>query len=173
MNYYEIAEYNPIRSDFVIPAEFVPIRRFPQETVLTQYAIDMFLNLGLNLREVQMFSTRPNTTTGIHIDGHEITSKSAINYVVNGHGLMKWYRLTNNKTTISETSAGTGYMSFSKDICEEIDSLNINKLTLVEVCQPHNIVNLSDNFRYCFSIRYHNSNFIQTKEKLYNAFDSR
>jgi hypothetical protein len=173
MNYYEIAEYNPIRSDFVIPAEFVPIRRFAPEIVLTQDAIKLFSDIGLNLREVQMFTTRPYTTTGIHIDGHEITSKSAINYVVDGHGLMKWYRLTNNKILLSETQAGTSYMSFSKDDCEETDSLNINKLTLVEVCQPHNIVNLSDNFRYCFSIRYGGDNFIQTKEKLRNAFDCR
>jgi hypothetical protein len=166
MNYYEIAEYNPIRSDFVIPAEFVPIRRFTPESVLTTDAIGIFSKLGLELREVQMFTTKPNTTTGIHIDGHEISNKSAINYVVDGLGLMKWYKLKNNETSLSETAAGTSYMSFHKNVCEEIDSLNIKKLTLVEVCKPHNIVNLSNNFRYCFSIRYHNNDFKQTKEKL-------
>ena len=57
-----------------------------------------------------------------------------------------------------ETAAGTGYLPVEAKDCEETDSLNLNKLTLVEICQPHNIVNTTEQFRYCFSIRYNNGN---------------
>jgi hypothetical protein len=167
MNYYEIADYNPISEDFVIPAEFVPIRRYSPETVLSSAAIAKFQALGFELREVQMFTTPPQTTTRIHIDGNEFTSKSAINYVVNGPGLMKWYKLANKSNRSKTTEAGTVYMPFEPEDCVEIDQLAITKLTLVEVCQPHNIVNDTSNYRYCFSIRYNNvSDFSSTREKI-------
>lgn len=167
MNYYEIADFNPIRSDFTPPSEFVPIRRYSPEEVLSQEAIDKFTALGFKLREVQLFTTPPHKITGIHIDGNEFVSKSAINYVVNGPGIMKWYSLKHQKDSSLTTDAGTVYMPFTPSECVETDSLAITKLTLVEVCQPHNIVNDTNDFRYCFSIRYNNdSKFEVVKEML-------
>jgi hypothetical protein len=166
MNYFEIADYNPIRSDFKIPKDFEPIRRYQPNVVLTDKAINKLTKLGFVLREIQMFSTLPRTVTKIHIDGNSFASKSAINYVVNGIGSMNWYRLLNSNTKYSVTEAGTGYMPFNVNDCEKIDSVNLNKLTLVEVCVPHNIVNDSDEYRYCFSIRYHDNNFDNTFKRL-------
>ena len=80
---------------------------------------------------------------------------------------MKWYKLKTDNTVKMETSAGTGYIPLEPQECEETDSLNLNKLTLVEICQPHNIVNMTEHFRYCFSIRYNNnSKFEDIKNKL-------
>jgi len=168
MNYYEITDFNPVRSDFVPPADFVPIRRYKPEEVLSKQAIDKFTSLGFELREVQMFMTPPETTTTIHIDGHTTSiSKSAINYVLNGVGIMKWYRLKNENINPLTTSAGTNYIRLQPSDCEETDSLNLSKLTLVEVCQPHNIINNSKEFRYCFSIRYNiDSDFEKIKKRV-------
>lgn len=167
-NYYEIADFNPLKSDFVPPAEFVPIRRYKPEEVLNQQAIDKFTSLGFELREVQMFTTPPYKITGIHIDGHSTAeSKSAINYVLNGVGIMKWYRLKNTNITPLTTPAGTNYIQLLPGDCEETDSLNLSKLTLVEICQPHNIINNSKEFRYCFSIRYNTiSDFESIKQRV-------
>jgi hypothetical protein len=169
MNYYEIADYNPISENFIIPRDFLPIRRYDPAEVLSPDAMSKFNFLGFNLREVQLFTTPPYTTTGIHIDGHDINkSKSAINFVVNGPGFMKWYRLKNTTPSSSmTTTAGTGYMSYEFSECELTDSLAITKLTLVEVCQPHNIFNNTNSFRYCFSIRHNDaSDFNLIKEKV-------
>lgn len=166
MNYFEIADFNPLSLDFKIPSEFVPIRRYKPEEVLSKIALIKFKTLNLDLREVQMFTTPPYKTTGIHIDGDEFISKSAINYVVNGPGIMKWYSFKDKKEASMITDAKTVYTSFSPHDCIETDQLVITKLTLIEVCQPHNIVNNTDSFRYCFSIRYHNSTFSLTKEKI-------
>lgn len=167
MNYFEIADFNPLNSNFIIPKKFEHIRRYPPEEVLSETALIKFKNLEIPLREVQLFTTPPYTITTIHIDGNTITSKSAINYVVNGPGVMKWYKLKNYNTKFLETSAGTGYMPFDIKDCIETDSLSITKLTLVEVCNPHNIVNNTKSFRYCFSIRYNiESKFDLIKDKL-------
>jgi hypothetical protein len=167
MNYFEIADYNPLNKEFQWPTEFVPIRRYSPEVALSTEARDKFQLLGFDLREVQLFTTPPRTVTRIHIDGNEFISKSAINYVVNGPGLMKWYKLKNKINWARTTDAGTVYMPFEPENCIEVDQLAITKLTLVEVCQPHNIVNDTGDYRYCFSIRYNNvSDFSITREKI-------
>ncbi len=167
MNYFEIADYNPLNKEFQWPTEFVPIRRYSPEVALSTRARDKFQLLGFDLREVQLFTTPPRTVTRIHIDGNEFISKSAINYVVNGPGLMKWYKLKNKINWTRTTEAGTVYMPFESENCIETDQLSITKLTLVEICQPHNIVNDTDDYRYCFSIRYHNkSDFSSILEKV-------
>lgn len=168
MNHYEIGDYNPLDANFSIPQEFVPIRRYPPEAVLSTHAIEKFERLGISLRKVQLFTTKPLTVTGIHIDGHSVTeSKSAINYVISGIGTMKWYSLKNTNTVKMETPAGTGYLPVDPKDCEETDSVNLNKLTLVEICQPHNIINNTEQFRHCFSIRYNNGGtFEEMKLKL-------
>jgi len=166
MNYFEIADYNPINSEFEIPQDFLPIRRYSPEVVLSSTAIGKLRQLGFELREVQLFTTQPNTVTRIHVDGNSFDSKSAINYVVNGLGTMNWYKLLNQNSKFSVTDAGTGYMPFNAVDCEKIDSVNLSKLTLVEVCTPHNIINNAAEYRYCFSIRYSNSNFSETLKRL-------
>lgn len=167
MNYFEISDYNPLNKEFQWPTEFLPIRRYSPEVALSAEAIDKFQSLGFDLREVQLFTTPPQTVTRIHIDGNEFISKSAINYVVNGPGLMKWYKLKNKSNWARTTEAGTVYMPFEPENCIEVDQLAITKLTLVEVCQPHNIVNDTEDYRYCFSIRYNNgSDFPSIMEKI-------
>lgn len=168
MNYFEIADYNPLRAEFKIPTEYIPIRRYAPDYVLSDQTLITFQSAGFNLREVQLFTTPPRTTTTIHIDGNEFTSKSAINYVVNGPGLMKWYHLKNSEQSALTTPAGTVYIPFKQEDCIEIDQLVITKLTLVEVCKPHNIVNDTDTYRYCFSIRYHNYSDFMTAKRILN-----
>jgi len=166
MNYYEIDSYNPLRPDFVIPDKFVPIRRLDPAEVLSPEAILKFNLLGLNIREVQMFTTPPNKITGIHIDSHDGNiSKGAINYVV-GEGTMVWYQLKNTETTKLETPAGTSYMLYDIKNCTAIEKLCLKNLTLVRTNVPHNILNISDNFRYCFSIRFTQNNFEDIFERL-------
>jgi len=168
MNYYEIADYNPIRSDFVIPRDYIPIRRYPVEQVLSNSAIEKFNSLGFNLKEVQLFTVPPSKSGGIHIDGDNINeSKSAVNYVVDGLGLMKWYRPKVQNSQVQSTSAGTDYIKYQPEECTETDCIKLNKLTLVEVCQPHSVVNDSINkFRHCFSIRYFDNSFDHALQRL-------
>lgn len=172
MNYYEIDSFNPLLETFAIPEEFVPIRRLKPEEVLSKEAIAKFNKLGLQLREVQMFTTQPHKFTGIHIDSHDgRISKGAVNYVV-GPGSMIWYKLKNDTTTKLETPAGTTYMLYEADNCEVIDELPLTKLTLVRTNVPHNISNLTDEFRYCFSIRFEQNNFEELFERLKSWNDS-
>jgi hypothetical protein len=168
MNYYEISDFNPISSNFIIPQEHVPIRRFTAEQVLSDIALEKFNRLGFILKEVQLFTVAPGKSGGIHIDGISIgESKSAVNYVVDGLGLMKWYRPNILKSQAQITSAGTDYIRYLPEECTETDCLKLNKLTLVEVCQPHSVVNDSkDKFRYCFSIRYFDNNFDRALQRL-------
>jgi hypothetical protein len=166
MNYYEIDDYNPLISTFVIPDKFVPIRRFSPEEILSRDAILRFNLIGLNVREIQMFTTPPNKVTGIHIDSHDgEISKGAINFVI-GEGTMVWYKLKNQETTRLETSAGTSYMLYDIKNCSAVDKLSLSKLTLVRTNIPHNILNISDRFRYCFSIRFTHNNFEDIFERL-------
>ena len=155
MNHYEITSYNPLSSNFVIPSSFEPIRRYAPEEVLSADAIAKFNQTGLTMREVQMFTTPPCKITGIHIDGDVISNKAAVNYVTGSIGIMKWYEYLKEELTRHRTPAGTDYILLSPEDCREIDSLALTKLTLVQVCVPHNIVNMSNSYRYCFSIRFH------------------
>lgn len=166
MNHAEIANFNPIRNDFVVPHDFIPIRRYRPEEVLNNQAIYKFSNAGLGLREVQLFSTKPKDFTGIHIDGHEISNLGALNFVIDGIGYMKWYSSSNKNSFKLASEAKTNYMLFRKQDCVEIDSCKITNLTLVQICVPHNIVNDSDKYRYCFSIRFQDNQFDYLLDKL-------
>ena len=169
MNYFEIADYNPIRQDFKFPIIYKNVRIYKPEEILSDNMLDLMATNGLQVRAVQLFTTRPFSAIEIHVDGDNNINRDpvgALNYIHGATGLMKWYDPLDGSALIKATEVGTVYTVYDPKKCVEIDSLAITKLTLVKIFTPHNVINDSDVYRYCVSIRFNTNSFDFLREKL-------
>ena len=127
------------------------------ESVCNQ-GLEYIKNTGLiPMSLVNLFIGPPNYETTIHIDN--LIQSYAINYVWGeSNSVMRWYQ-TNNNTIgkTKKTTAGTNYTKYDRDQVFLIEEIEIpkNKLILIRIDVPHQVINYSDHYRYCLSIRFH------------------
>jgi hypothetical protein len=106
---------------------------------------------------VNLFIGPPHVETEIHIDNS--IQSYAINYVWGeSNSVMRWYQANDNTIGKTEkTTAGTNFTKYDSDQVSLIEEVEIpkNKLTLVRIDIPHQVINYSNHPRYCLSIRFY------------------
>ena len=107
----------------------------------------------LEICHSEVFYTPPNTTSGIHID-QDTTSKCKINYTFCASGSkMQWFKIKESATTplFNKTAVDTVSWCYTDDQCDLIYSSEVKKPSMVEVGTAHNIVNNTNEPRWCLS----------------------
>ena len=101
-----------------------------------------------------IFYTPSGQQCGIHIDGHDVSDRACVNFIVGGVGsLMHWYKLR-PKVGITEqvsTQAGTPYTLYRPEEVEHVFSHAVKWPTIVQTGVPHNITNHTAGPRWCIS----------------------
>jgi len=108
----------------------------------------------LNLNGVHLFCAPPRTRQGIHIDGNGEPPLFAINWILTAtQSSMTWHRSLIQKVT--EGHIDHAYHSWQEHECEEIERFsNISGPVLVNAQVPHRVINDTDEWRYCVSVRF-------------------
>ena len=121
-------------------------------TQLNPEFIEYLKSLNIYVSFVEVFYTKPNTTTDIHIDASpgDITK---INYIYGGtDSQMIWY--VPNDETCGETKVtcvNSNYVAFTKDEVTQVYADTLTKPSIVQVGAPHNIINRNE-ARHCLSM---------------------
>ena len=121
-------------------------------------AVDKNLNeflkkYKLEIGHSELFYTPPNTTSEIHID-QDTTSKCKINYTFCANGSkMQWFKIKDSATAplFNKTEVDTVSLCYKNDQCDLIYSSEVKKPSMVEVGTAHNIVNNTNEPRWCLS----------------------
>jgi len=110
---------------------------------------------GVEVHHAEIFYTAPRWSTAIHADGARLDEHVKLNWVYGASGSrMCWY--TDNKGGLGYTKAktriGTEYYRWDPANCSEAWSAEIGQPSLVNVGGPHNVVNDTDDGRWCMSL---------------------
>jgi hypothetical protein len=139
--------------------EITQLQSLPPESKCKHYAIRSDNNLNSFLEKYQLaiaypqaFYTPPHTSSFIHIDGNG-GSIAKINYVFGANGsTMQWFKEKNPGTgQVQDTILDTPYLSYHEKDVEFIYSAEVKQPSMVEVGVPHNVVNATDESRWCLS----------------------
>jgi uncharacterized RmlC-like cupin family protein len=118
------------------------IFRVPKNVVLTKEGLIRFSNYW---PIVDIFKLAPNCSTALHLDN----SYHAFNFVVTNNGYMEWFDL--NKLEYAKTILeGQQIYKFLEEAIIEKTECN---MMWVNTKIPHRIVNNTDSYRYCLSVR--------------------
>jgi DNA-binding transcriptional MerR regulator len=142
---------------------YYTIIRYSINDILDSEFIEELKNVGLELREVQMFISPPNSVGKIHIDGHQLDSDTAaINFVLNNNinWEMQWFTINDLKDIEQLTSSGnTSYIPLTSDQCSLRYIFKSIYPFIVQIGVAHRVINLSNRHRYCISLRFTQNNF--------------
>ena len=130
-------------------------------TIFNQFDLSLDKNLNeflkkyrLEICHSEVFYTPPNTTTVIHIDSDDIASKAKINYVFGASGSqMQWFNPKDSTIVpgLKKTVIDTYYYYYNNDQCDLIYSAEVAQPSMVEVGVAHNVVNNTNEPRWCLS----------------------
>jgi hypothetical protein len=117
--------------------------------------ITVFLS-GINAwsPHAEVFYSLPGLRRPIHTDGGPISDLCKINWVYGGSGsLMRWWDPKDPTKAPKEgrTIVGSRYCSYDDDDCELAWESTVGFPSLVQVGIPHDMVNSSDEPRWCVS----------------------
>jgi hypothetical protein len=154
----------PLFKSEINPFNFPKVRhtKLPIES-LNPLIVDWFRSLSLEIVLVEVFYSKPNLFSGIHIDsaGGNINK---INWIYGGKDCeMNWYSIKNTVEgrTTNSTPIDTRYVSYFPDEVEVEYSKVLHSPSLVNVGIPHNISNKHED-RWCVSLVYQ---FIDSKKR--------
>jgi hypothetical protein len=108
---------------------------------------------------ILLFCAAPHSTkNNIHIDLEEKTENPfwpALNVVVNGSGIMNWYKPTTDPKLKYYNLGDVFGMEWTDNYGEIIDTWDAGKVCIVKTDVPHNAFNENfGDFRTCLSIRW-------------------
>ena len=146
--------------------------------VWNHFLIDIDNNLneflkkyGLEICYAEIFYTPPNTSSFIHADLDDpkyllkknTASRCKLNYVFGADGsYMQWFKYKNLNKDIKkmQTRFDAPYLRYKDHECDLIYSTKTKQPSLVEVVIPHNVLNCTNEPRWCISYllydRHHN-----------------
>lgn len=167
-------------SNYKFPDEnqnLLKIYQVPEDAVNKQL-LDQLDNAGLRWFRLNLFVTPPNHTLQRHIDGSEFIKFNDIEYnqycglnwdLTNkdGGGLMTWFRpLDKGMLKIFPIEPPWYYYGLSEN-CEPIATHILKGPCLIHTGVIHSMQNLTNQKRYCFSIRFSRDlSFNDVKNKL-------
>ena len=154
-----------------------------------QEIIDFFASRDLELKDAEIFKKNPGVVGAAHIDIVWDTVQStwtpwhcALNINIdNTNSLMYWFSTSampvfpdeDNPLFVREKLNGIHYVSRRNNKWKDdnrfsvVESLNLNKPTLVKTNLPHSASNLDNKTRWCLSLRFQgNPTFEECAEKL-------
>lgn len=111
-------------------------------------------DLGLKINFGEVFRTGPMSTTRIHVDGPTMDESCKLNWAFGAKGsTMAWWRIVDHSMDLSPRLApgGTRYINIDTAGCEMMHSEEIGSPSLVNVGVPHNIINPTNQTRWCIS----------------------
>jgi DNA-binding transcriptional MerR regulator len=153
-----------LKAGLVLPTPLsYTIIRYSINDILDSDFIEELKNAGLELREVQMFISPPDTAGKIHIDGHQLDiDAAAINFVLNNNvnWEMQWFTVNDLEEVEQLTSSGnTSYIPLTNDQCTLHHIFKSVHPFVVQIGVAHRVVNLSNKHRYCISLRFKQNDF--------------
>lgn len=102
------------------------------------------------------FHTPANALLPIHVDGPELTQRAKLNWSWGSPGskMMFWKLKSGKSATEMTTGIGTRYLTMNAADCVPVHSCEIGSLkpTLVNVGQPHSVMNMKPNRRWVLSL---------------------
>ena len=125
-------------------------------------AIKFFKSIGLELERPHLFKGPGQLKTAIHVDGHGSNAAAqpvwGINWIMGCNNSKMICYIPLKDGTVSKTKAGTAYETWEQTDCEELYNYTITtgNPILVRNDIPHNIINLSNDTRWCISLRFKN-----------------
>ena len=114
---------------------------------------NFLLPLDVKIIHSELFYTPPGYTLRAHIDTVN-DDHCKLNFVYGGtDSLMQWWRLKDSTLVLESkfNSTGTPYIPVNIDDCDLVWSAKIGTPSLVNVGQPHSVINHSNSPRWCFS----------------------
>jgi hypothetical protein len=122
---------------------------------LNEDIIDLFNDLNLDVVLVEVFYSRPNFYSNIHVDssGGDINK---INWIYGGKDCpMNWYSIkeSDKEKSYANTVIGTRYKGFNINEVNLEFSKVLSSPSLVHVGVPHNVHNKKEE-RWCVSLVY-------------------
>lgn len=147
--------------DLPVTIDFLEIARIQSLPIASDWTYAIAVNKDLNvfLEKYQLeiayptaFYTPAHTSSLIHTDGDE-SSKVKINYIFGAKGsTMQWFKVKNPiATQVQHNSLGTPYLTYHEKDLELMYSAEVNQPSMVEVGVPHNVLNNTDESRWCLS----------------------
>ncbi len=116
--------------------------------------IDLLKNLGIKIRYVESFYSRPFAKQGIHTDcmGGDYVK---INFIYGGRGSqMHWYKVKETSSTppvVAKTPINTEYIPWKADMVDLVESDALNYPSLVQAGCPHNVTTTNED-RLCITV---------------------
>jgi hypothetical protein len=161
--------YDPVLDTSIITRIQRPHVKFTVSQLNIEF-IEYLKNLNLHISFVEVFYTKPNSITDIHIDASpgDITK---INYIYGGlDSQMIWY--APNYETCGEkkiTCVNSNYVAFSSDEVTQVYADYLTKPSIVQVGVPHNIINIKQ-ARHCLSLVITENNQRMTMDRAIEIF---
>ena len=149
----------PFNSDFMLE----DVKRDCDRTKLGHFAYDKtkfdprvteyLRERGLCISHYEIFFTPAHSLLAIHVDGSKLSNIVKLNWVWGGTGRrMMWWKMREGcSLTQGTTPVNTPYLYAEQRQCIMIESAKIGRPTLVNVGQPHSVVNATPEDRWCLS----------------------
>jgi hypothetical protein len=140
---------------------------------------DFFVSIGLPLRTIYLMYGPANESLIIHVDGFVDDYGNyqgmlcGLNFIFGSTShVMKWYS-SNNYGQTSINKEGLKRTKWDLSDCQVENETVLTCPTLVRTDVPHNVINLSDQKRYCVSLRFTDQTmtYEQAKDKLSQWID--
>ena len=111
---------------------------------------------NLTMNSVHLFRAPPMSKQDIHVDGDGNPSLYAINWILSARkSKMIWYQPQKSREVNGHNELV--YHSWHEDECDEIERFeDISVPVLLNTEIPHRVVNDTDEWRFCVSIRFPN-----------------
>ena len=122
---------------------------------------DFLKKMNISVPLVDVFYTPPGAMLPAHVDGDVIDNHCKLNFIFGGrNSVMQWWehKDKNQPLTYFMSGVGTKYIRIYVDDCNLMWESNLGPCALVNVGQPHSIVNPGDEIRWCLSYVLHDMN---------------
>jgi hypothetical protein len=156
MNFYNLNFSTPPLVSSIDPFLLPKVRHTQLNlNAINPEIIELFSKLSLNIILAEVFYSKPNLFSGIHVDstGGDINK---INWIYGGTDCsMNWYSVKNpvNKKDLEQTSINTQSTKYYFNEVNIIESTVLKSPSLVNVGIPHNVKNKNEH-RWCISLVY-------------------
>jgi hypothetical protein len=109
---------------------------------------------GITLTHGEAFFTPPRELLPLHVDGPVINDLTKLNWCWGAWGSkMFWWKLKKGiEPEAKVTKIGTRYLTMQAKDCVPVHSAQIGQPTLVNVGQPHSIMNMTTEGRWVLSL---------------------
>jgi hypothetical protein len=141
--------------------EFQKVRMWKfQDQILNSQFYNWLDSVGCSVHQIEIFHTPANGTLPWHVDQTPGINVVKINLIWNSEDHeMQWGECVNNQKLINldTTPMNTKYVAYddAEIAITERTTLTIDTPVLVNVGQPHRVLNYSDTSRWCLSIVIH------------------